>query len=64
MLVLCGALFEKLGGWSGVSTLTIRGLVFVLTSKKKERGQKVKPALASIPLHIMESSTHCHDFTS
>lgn len=54
--------FEKLGG--GISTLTVRGLMLVLTSKEKERGQRVKPALASIPLHIMESSTHCHDFTS
>lgn len=56
MLVVCGAHFEKLGG--RVSTLTVRGLVFVLTTKEKERGQKVKPALASIPLHILESSTH------
>lgn len=62
MLVVCGAHFEKLGG--RVSTLTVRGLVFVLTPKEKERGQKVKPALASIPLHILESSTHCHDFTN
>lgn len=32
--------------------------VFALTSKEKDRGQKVKPALASIPLHIMESPVH------
>lgn len=51
-----GAHLEKLR--DRVNMLTVLGLVFALTSKEKEQGQKVKPAPSLIPPHIRECLAH------
>lgn len=51
-----GAHLEKLR--VRVNMLTVLGLVFALTSKEKEQGQKVKPAPSFIPSHIRECLSH------